>query len=100
MAEGGIVRDRAWTRGATNLLAHDDPQSAAPAFRQADARAFQFGREKTQEGVRGRVEAQCRSNKINERRSGLQFDPREISIAIKIALFQMTADAKPIAGGL
>ena len=72
----------------------------APAFRQADARAFQFGREKTQEGVRGRVEAQRRSNKINERRSGLQFDPREISIANKIALFQMTADAKPIAGGL
>jgi len=86
--------------GGNSLLAHDDAQAAAPTFRQADARAFEIRREKTQEGVRGRVEAKRRSYQIDERWRGPQFDSGKISVAGKIALFQMTAAAKPTASGL
>ena len=81
-------------------MPHDDAQAPAPAFRQADPCAFQFDREKTQKSVRGRMEAKRRSNEIDEWRSGLQFDSRKISVASKIPLLEMTAYAKPVAGGL
>jgi hypothetical protein len=75
-------------------------EAAAPAFRQTDPSAFQRGRKKTQKDIRGRVESKRRSDEIDERRSGLKFNSWEISVASKIALFQMTANAKPIAAGL
>src|SRR5580704_15856053 len=53
------------------LLAHDDAQTASPTLRQADARAFEFGREIAEKNVRGGMEAKRRSNQIDERRSGL-----------------------------
>jgi hypothetical protein len=91
---------RARRRRSACSLAHDDSQAAAPALRQADSCAFQFVGEKTQKSVRGRMEAKRRSNQIDERRSGLQFDSREISVAGKIALLEMTAYVKPVACGL
>jgi hypothetical protein len=83
-----------------NLLAHNNAKPAAPALRQTNARTLQIGREKTKECVRGRVEAKRRSYKINEGRSRLQFDPRKISVAHKIVLFQVMTDTQPVAGSL
>jgi hypothetical protein len=74
------ARQERETRGGGRLLAHDNTQSAPPAFRQTDAYALELGRENTQENICGRVKAKGRGNKIDERRSGLQFDSREISV--------------------
>jgi hypothetical protein len=81
-------------------LAHNDAQAATLAFRQANSCVLQLSREEAEKNVPGGMEAKRRSNQIDKRRSGLQFDSWEISVAIKITPFQMTADAKPTAGGL
>src|SRR5271168_640747 len=46
------------------------------------------------------MEPQRRSYEINKRWSSLQFNSRKISVAGKITLLEVAADAHPIAGGL
>jgi hypothetical protein len=45
-------------------------------------------------------ESEAWGHKIDERRNGLQFESWKIAVAGKITRLQMTADAKPVAGGL
>src|ERR1700739_1794970 len=82
------------------LLTLHDAQTVAPTFGQADAQDFHRVYQIAQQYVLGGVEAQSRSNEINERRSFLQLYTREISVTREVALLQVSLNAQPIFGGL
>jgi hypothetical protein len=78
-----------------NLIAQHYRQAAPSRLRKSDAHNFHSGVQTTQENLGGRMKTECRRDKIDDRRSGLQRHIGRITVARKIFPLKMAADAQP-----
>ena len=82
------------------LLAHDYAHAAAPTLHESDAHNVYLRREIAQQFVGGRMKAQRRRDKVNQRRRRLQLHAGKISIPRQFVPFQVMPHVPPVSSGL